>query len=284
MADFSKVEKALKERGYTVKVFATGAEAAAYLDGEIDGATVGIGGCATAQELGLYELLEKHNTVIWHWKQEGADVRKKAMTTDFYITSANALAESGEIVNIDGVGNRVAATLFGHKKVYFIIGRNKLTADYESAVHRARNVASPRRAQQLGAKTPCAEKADRCYAARSQDALRRKGRPLLRLPRRRKNMPRHDDPLGSDDGLRSRGYTHRRRTRAVSRSLAKNCRKISGGTHAGPPVFYMPRVYVAKHSKKDSHLVMPGLTRHPDTVLKVKYKCKASHCLSTASS
>ena len=54
MADFSKVEKALKERGYTVKVFATGAEAAAYLDGEIDGATVGIGGCATAQELGLY--------------------------------------------------------------------------------------------------------------------------------------------------------------------------------------------------------------------------------------
>ena len=129
MADFSKVEKALKERGYTVKVFATGAEAAAYLDGEIDGATVGIGGCATAQELGLYELLEKHNTVIWHWKQEGADVRKKAMTTDFYI--------------------------------------NKLTADYESAVHRARNVASPRRAQQLGAKTPCAEKADRCYDCRA---------------------------------------------------------------------------------------------------------------------
>ena len=151
MADFSKVEKALKERGYTVKVFATGAEAAAYLDGEIDGATVGIGGCATAQELGLYELLEKHNTVIWHWKQEGADVRKKAMATDVYLTSANALAESGEIVNIDGVGNRVASTLFGHKKVYFIVG----------------NVASPRRAQQLGAKTPCAEKADRCYDCRA---------------------------------------------------------------------------------------------------------------------
>ena len=61
----------------------------------------------------------------------------------------------------------MAATLFGHKKVYFIIGRNKLTADYESAVHRARNVASPRRAQQLGAKTPCAEKADRCYDCRA---------------------------------------------------------------------------------------------------------------------
>ena len=167
MADFSKVEKALKERGYSVKVFATGAEAAAYLDGEIDGLTVGIGGCSTVKELGLYEKLEKHNTVIWHWMQEGADVRKKAMATDVYLTSANALAESGEIVNIDGVGNRVASTLFGHKKVYFIVGRNKLTADYESAVHRARNVASPRRAQQLGAKTPCAEKADRCYDCRS---------------------------------------------------------------------------------------------------------------------
>ena len=167
MADFSKVEKALKERGYSVKVFATGAEAAAYLDGEIDGLTVGIGGCSTVKELGLYEKLEKHNTVIWHWTQEGADVRKKAMATDVYLTSANALAESGEIVNIDGVGNRVASTLFGHKKVYFIVGRNKLTADYESAVWRARNVASPRRAQQMGCKTPCAEKADRCYDCRS---------------------------------------------------------------------------------------------------------------------
>ena len=167
MADFSKVEKALKERGYSVKVFATGAEAAAYLDDEIDGLTVGIGGCSTVKELGLYEKLEKHNTVIWHWMQEGADVRKKAMATDVYLTSANALAESGEIVNIDGVGNRVASTLFGHKKVYFIVGRNKLTADYESAVWRARNIASPRRAQQLGAKTPCAEKADRCYDCRA---------------------------------------------------------------------------------------------------------------------
>lgn len=167
MADFAKVEKALKERGYAVKVFASGAEAAAYLDGEIDGASVGIGGSGTVQALGLYELLEKHNTVIWHWKQEPGEARRAAMTADVYLTSANALAESGEIVNIDGVGNRVAATLFGHKKVYFIIGRNKLTADYESAVHRARNVASPRRAQQLGAKTPCAEKADRCYDCRA---------------------------------------------------------------------------------------------------------------------
>lgn len=171
MADFSKVEKALKERGYSVKVFASGAEAAEYLDKEIDGASVGIGGSGTVQALGLYEKLGKHNTVIWHWKQDGADVRRKAMTTDFYLTSANALAESGEIVNIDGVGNRVAATLFGHKKVYFIIGRNKLTADYDSAVYRARNDAAPRRARQMGRKTPCAANADRCYDCRSAERI-----------------------------------------------------------------------------------------------------------------
>ena len=171
MADFSKVEKALKERGYSVKVFATGAEAAAYLDGEIDGMSVGIGGSATVQDLGLYELLGKHNTVIWHWKQEAAEARKAAMTTDVYLTSANAVAESGEIVNIDGVGNRVASTLFGHKKVYFIIGRNKLTPDYESAVWRARNVAAPRRAQQMGRKTPCAAEAARCFDCRAADKV-----------------------------------------------------------------------------------------------------------------
>ena len=70
MSVFDQVEKNLIERGYTVKVFATGAEAAAYLDKEIDGMTVGIGGCATVRDIGLYELLEKHNEVIWHWKQE----------------------------------------------------------------------------------------------------------------------------------------------------------------------------------------------------------------------
>lgn len=171
MADFSKVEKALKERGYSVKTFATGAEAAAYLDGAIDGASVGIGGSSTVQELGLYELLGKHNTVIWHWKQEAGEARKAAAVTDVYLTSANALAESGEIVNIDGVGNRVASTLFGHKKVYFIIGRNKLTPDYASAVYRARNVAAPHRAQQMGRKTPCAEKADRCYDCRAAERV-----------------------------------------------------------------------------------------------------------------
>ena len=167
MSVFDKVEKSLIERGYTVKIFSTGAEAAAYLDKELDGVSIGIGGSATIQSLGLYELLEKRNEVFWHWKMDANEARSKAMTTDVYLSSANALAETGEIVNMDGNCNRIASMLFGHKKLYFLIGRNKLTATYDEAVWRVRNVASPKRAQQLNAKTPCAAKADRCYDCKS---------------------------------------------------------------------------------------------------------------------
>jgi len=132
---------------------------------------VGFGGSATLDALGVYDKLAAHNTVIWHWKQEANAARKAAMQTQVYLSSANGLAESGEIVNIDGTGNRVSATLFGHEKVYFVIGRNKLAPTYEAAVYRARNVAAPQRARQLGKKTPCAVKADRCYDCRSPERV-----------------------------------------------------------------------------------------------------------------
>jgi len=163
MFDCSVAAENLRERGYRVQFFSTGAEAARYLNEVIDGMTVGIGGSSTVKSLGLYELLRQHNTVHWHWMQDAAPARKEAMQTEVYLTSVNALAETGELVNIDGTGNRVSATLFGHRKVYFLVGRNKLTDTYEQAVWRARNVAAPQRAKQLGAQTPCAALADRCY-------------------------------------------------------------------------------------------------------------------------
>ena len=167
MTDFSVVEKNLTAFGYTVKVFASAAEAGSYLNEQIDGRSVGIGGSATVKASGAYELLSTHNTVHWHWMQDADTARAAAMTTDVYLTSANALAETGEIVNMDGLGNRVASTLFGHKKLYILIGRNKLVPTYEEAVWRVRNVASPKRAQQVGAKTPCAITGDRCFDCRS---------------------------------------------------------------------------------------------------------------------
>ena len=170
---FEAVKENLEKRGYTVKVFATGAEAAAYLNSEIDGVTVGIGGSGTVKNIGAYELLSEHNTVYWHWITEPNEARKNAMNTDVYLTSVNALAESGEMVNIDGAGNREASTLFGHKKVYFVIGRNKLLKTYEDAVWRARNIAGPGRAKQMNRKTPCAVKADRCYDCSSPERISR---------------------------------------------------------------------------------------------------------------
>ena len=109
MTDFTKVQQALERRGYTVRTFAAAEEAAAYLDGAIDGKTVGFGGSATLDALGVYDKLAAHNTVIWHWKQEANAARKAAMQTQVYLSSANGLAESGEIVNIDGCPLRCSA-------------------------------------------------------------------------------------------------------------------------------------------------------------------------------
>ena len=125
--------------------------------------------------MGLFESLGAHNTMHSHWNvpegMDASEVLKNASTCEHYLLSANGLAETGEIINIDGTGNRVSSSLFGHKKVWFIVGRNKLAPTYEAAVYRARNVAAPQRARQLGKKTPCAVKADRCYDCRSPERV-----------------------------------------------------------------------------------------------------------------
>ena len=172
MADFTAVKKNLEARGFSVTTFRTAAEAADYLDKAVDGVSVGFGGSATLDELGLYERLAAHNDVFWHWKAENTQAaRRQAMTADVYFSSVNGLAESGELINIDGVGNRIAATLYGHKKVWFVVGRNKLAPTYEETLWRARNIAAPKNAQRLQRKTPCAVKGDRCYDCKSPERL-----------------------------------------------------------------------------------------------------------------
>ena len=174
--DFSTVEKNLKARGFAVKVVDTADQARDYLNQQIDGVSVGFGGSVTVDQLGLYETLGTHNTVHSHGKPIPAgltadDVRAAAATADVYISSVNGLAETGEIINIDGACNRVASTLYGHKKVYFVVGRNKLAPDYDAALWRARNIAGPKNAQRLGRETPCAVKADHCYDCHSPQRI-----------------------------------------------------------------------------------------------------------------
>ena len=164
MADFETLKRNLEAEGFAVSCFATAAQACDYLDGQIDGQTVGVGGSITVQEMGLAQRLGTHNQVIWHW---AGGSTQDAAGTQVYLSSVNGIAETGEIINIDGTGNRVASGLFGHEKVYFIVGKNKVAPDYDAALWRARNVAGPKNAQRLGAKTPCAAKGDKCYDCKS---------------------------------------------------------------------------------------------------------------------
>ena len=173
--DFTKVKAALEARGFAVTVCATKADAAAYLNARIDGGSVGFGGSMTLAELGLFESLSAHNTVYSHWNApagtDAGETRAAAAAADVYLCSVNAIAETGEIVNIDGAGNRVAGMLNGHKKVYLVVGRNKLAPTYDEALWRARNVAAPKNAQRLGVRTPCAARGDKCYDCNSPERI-----------------------------------------------------------------------------------------------------------------
>ena len=145
------------------------------MNGEIDGKSVGIGGSITVEEIGLYDKLALHNDVTWHMKSYDGmsrdEIISKANSAQIYISSVNGIAETGEIINIDGACNRVAATLYGHEKVYFVIGVNKLAPDYDSALHRARNIAAPLNAKRLNKNTPCAVKGDKCYDCKSPERI-----------------------------------------------------------------------------------------------------------------
>jgi L-lactate utilization protein LutB len=170
--DVQRTIAALQKRGFAVRYFETAVEAADYLAESIAGKTVGIGGSMTIEQMGLYERLCARNTVYWHWRTNDLETRVLAAGAEVYLTSANAIAETGEIVNIDGAGNRVAATLFNHERVVFVAGVNKIAADYERALFRARNVASPLNARRLGMKTPCAAGGEiRCYDCASADRI-----------------------------------------------------------------------------------------------------------------
>ncbi len=165
---FEVLTENLKSLGYVVSVFKTTQEASEYLNRAIDGKTVGFGGSMTLKEMGLYDTLSTHNTVYWHSVNK-ADI-KPASEAQVYLSSVNGLAETGEIINIDGNGNRVASTIYGHEEVYFVVGKNKVAEDYDAALYRARNVAGPLNAKRLGKNTPCVV-GGKCFDCKSPDRI-----------------------------------------------------------------------------------------------------------------
>ena len=169
MANIDLLRKNLEAKGYATSHFATAKEAADYLNGQLDGTTVAFGGSTTLADMGLYESLSTHNTVFWHWK---GNTPADAAQAEYYLSSVNGVAETGELINIDGVCNRISETLFGHKKVFFVIGHNKIAPDYDAALFRARNTAAPLNARRLNKQTPCAVGDEiRCFDCKSPDRI-----------------------------------------------------------------------------------------------------------------
>lgn len=163
--------KNLKLRGFEVSFFENKEAAADYLTSQVKNTTVGIGGCLTADQMGLYDkLCEAGNDVAWHWRTPGWETLEKENAAEVFISSANAIAETGEILNIDGRGNRLAGLVFGKKRVYIIAGTNKLCPDFDSALSRARNTAAVKNVKRFPNETPC--KIDgKCHDCRVPDRV-----------------------------------------------------------------------------------------------------------------
>lgn len=173
--DIRKVIELLKFKGYSVSYFEIAEDAAVYINNKIDNKSVGFGDSVTLLSMKLFEKLSSHNEVFDPQHPPNGtnfiDTAKKCLTTQIYLTSINALSETGEIVNIDGTGNRIAGSLFGHEKVYFITGTNKLVPTLEDAIWRARNIAAPQNAMKLKLRTPCAKMGNLCYDCSSPDRI-----------------------------------------------------------------------------------------------------------------
>ena len=184
--DFSTIKENLTKRGFSVVDFKTKEEANEYLTSKIHDTTVGICGTMSVVEMGLYDQLVKNNDVHWHWVvpdgETANDVRGRIRTSEVFLTSVNGIAETGEIVNIDGRCDRVSNMFDGHERVYFIVGSNKIAPDFDKALWRARNIASPLNAKRLGRKTPCAIKGDKCYDCNSPERICRGLTVLWRAP------------------------------------------------------------------------------------------------------
>lgn len=164
------LERNLKARGIGFFHAATREEAKQHLLEAVQNTTVGIGGSKTVDTLGLYDALCENNEVHWHWK-DGAlpEVYSAAANAEVYLASANGLAETGEIVNIDGKGNRVASIAYAvGKRIFLLVGRNKVCPDLTAAIERARTVAAPINLQRFPGKRPCMG-TEQCMDCRSPD-------------------------------------------------------------------------------------------------------------------
>ncbi|MDP4143060.1 MAG: lactate utilization protein [Bacillota bacterium] len=160
----AKAVEALKKNGFDAVYFASSNEASDYIMNYIDkGSNVGFGGSMTVKDMGIQEkTLAKGGLVLDHSDpllspEERLEVMRKELISDVFICSSNAVTLDGELVNIDGSGNRVAAMTFGPKKVLIAVGVNKICKNEIDAFERIKLVASPKNNKRLDYGNPCSK-------------------------------------------------------------------------------------------------------------------------------
>jgi len=161
MADVQKTVEALEANNIeAILVESKGAALEKALELIPEGSEVGLGGSFTVEEIGLLEKLRTGNYTLYDQYEEGIDMveniarRKKGMMAQFFVTGTNAITADGQLVNVDGMGNRVAAQIFGPDKVILVVGTNKIVDDIHAAFKRLEEIA-PINAKRVGVQTPC---------------------------------------------------------------------------------------------------------------------------------
>lgn len=158
----NKLEANLKKRNFGCDYFDTKEEARDFILSQITaGMTVSYGGSVSNMESGLLDSLKERTDIELldrlsaTSEEERVAIEEKAMKADVYLMGNNGISMDGELVNIDGYGNRVAALIYGPKKVFLLTGMNKVGLTLEDAIKRARNEAAPKNALRLKKNTPC---------------------------------------------------------------------------------------------------------------------------------
>ena len=169
-----RAARALAKNGFTAAFLENGRAALDYiLERTPAGASVGFGGSHTVKALGIAEALAGRGcTVLDHNAaglsgEERTAIRYRQLAADCFICGSNAVTLTGELVNRDGIGNRVAAMIFGPKLVFVVAGVNKIVRDPAEAEARIRLTAAPLNSLRLGLPTPCAEHGE-CVDCRSE--------------------------------------------------------------------------------------------------------------------
>jgi LUD domain len=158
----SRTVRALKRNEFIVFFFPKAEEARNFvIDSIPPGAHVGIGGSETVRTMGFIPILKERGMhVLDHWDttlslEQVLEIRKRHLTCDVFLSSVNAITEEGELINCDGIGNRICAMTFGPEKVFLLAGIQKIVEDLQAGFRRIHEIAAPRRAKSLNLDLPC---------------------------------------------------------------------------------------------------------------------------------